>query len=290
MLAEIKGKAEKAENALTLTAGSAHGTREAYKIMKEITGEGKRKKEALVRSKNGTLLSSDEDIRKTWVEHFCEVMNKVTRQQDELDIPEAEEDIELALHPFNVSEVERALRNMKRAKAPGYDGIVSEMIEVEKEFSLGSLCRFFNRIWETKIKPSEWETAILIKLPKKGDLTDCGNYRGISLTSHIMKLFSIIILLRIQDHVENILRDEQAGFRKDRSCCDQIFLIRHVIQQCTEFRVPLLLAFVDYKKAFDSVHRPVLWKILRHYGIPHKYIRIIQTLHEGSKCRANLDG
>ena len=96
----------------------------------------------------------------------------------------------------------------------------------------------------------------------------------------------------MQNYVENILRDEQAGFRKDRRCCDQIFLMRHIglLQQCSEFRVPLLLAFIDYKKAFDSVHRPVLWKVMRHYGIPQKYVNIVRILHDRSKCRVNVDG
>ena len=88
------------------------------------------------------MLSTEDDIRRRWVEHFCEVMNKVTRQHDELEVPEAEEDIELPLHPITVSEVERALKSMKRGKAPGYDGIMSEMIEVEKEILLAFFVGF----------------------------------------------------------------------------------------------------------------------------------------------------
>ena len=50
------------------------------------------------------------------------------------------------------------------------------------------------------------------------------------------------------------------------------------------------MAFVDYEKAFDSVHRPILWKVLRHYGIPHKYISLIKTIHEHSRCKVNVNG
>ena len=92
------------------------------------------------------MLSADEDTRKRWVEHVSEVINKVTNQPDELKIPDAEEDIELSLRSITISEIERALKSMKHWKAPGCDGIVSEMFEIKKVVSPYLLCRFFNQI------------------------------------------------------------------------------------------------------------------------------------------------
>ena len=86
------------------------------------------------------------------------------------------------------------------------------------------------------------------------------------------------------------LRDEQAGFRKGRSCTDQIFILRHVVQQCVEYRNPLLMVFVDYEKAFDSVHQPILWRVLRYYGILAKYVNLIKSVHEHSRCKVNVNG
>ena len=116
-------------------------------------------------------------------------------------------------------------------------------------------------------------------------MTECGNWRGITLTSIIAKLFSLILLDRIQKPLDNTLRDEQAGFRCGRGCRDQIFVLRHIIQQSVEFRRPLVMAFVDFEKAFDSVNRDVLWKVLRHYGLPQKYVDLICALHCGTKCQ-----
>jgi len=82
------------------------------------------------------------------------------------------------------------------------------------------------------------------------------------------KVFCTILFQRIPDAVDATLRDEQAGFRKGRLCTEQIFALRNIIEQCIEFQQPLSINFVDFKKAFDSVHRESLWSIARLYGIP----------------------
>ncbi len=81
----------------------------------------------------------------------------------------------------------------------------------------------------------------------------------------------------MKDAVDHRLRDEQAGFRKERSCTDQIATLRIILEQSTEWNSPLYINFVDYEKAFDSVHRKSLWQLLRHYGIPIKLTSLIKT-------------
>ncbi|XP_068240070.1 uncharacterized protein [Palaemon carinicauda] len=50
------------------------------------------------------------------------------------------------------------------------------------------------------------------------------------------------------------------------------------------------MAFVDYEKAFNNEHRPILWRVLRYYGIPLRYVNLIQYVHEHSKCTVNVNG
>jgi len=66
------------------------------------------------------------------------------------------------------------------------------------------------------------------------------------------------------------LRDQQAGFRSNRSCVNQIATLRIIVEQSLEWNSPLYINFVDYEKAFDSVNRDTLWKLLRRYGKPTK--------------------
>ena len=112
--------------------------------------------------------------------------------------------------------------------------------------------------------PADWKMGFLEKLPKKGDLSDYANLRGIMLLSTASKVLSRTILTRMQNHVEGRLGDEQAKFRRERSCCDQITTLRIIIEQSHERNTGLYMVFVDFEKAFDSIEHKMLWKILRH--------------------------
>ena len=90
--------------------------------------------------------------------------------------------------------------------------------------------------------------------------------------------------------VDGILREEQAGFRSGRGCNDQIFVVRHLMQQANEMKTSLSLCFVDFQKAFDSVSRGMIKKVLRHYGVPEWLAKLIEDLHEGTFCKVMVDG
>ena len=65
--------------------------------------------------------------------------------------------------------------------------------------------------------------------PKKGSLSDCNNWKGITLLSVPGKTFCRVLLNRLKDEIDHTLRQEQAGFRSGRSCCEQIFTLRNII-------------------------------------------------------------
>ena len=138
--------------------------------------------------------------------------------------------------------------------------------------------------------PEEWKKGLLIKLPKKGDLSHCRNWRGIMLLSMASKVFCRVILERLKTALDKKLRDEQAGFRAGRSCTDQIATLRIIVEQSIEWQSSLYINFIDFEKAFDSVSREVLWLLLRHYGIPVKIVTIIRALYEGFSAQVVHNG
>ena len=142
----------------------------------------------------------------------------------------------------------------------------------------------FLSIWDTERVPDDWKKGIIIKLPKKGDLTSCGNWRGITLLTTASKVLGRIIIKRIAKEVDRLLREEQAGFRAGRSTTEQIFILRNIVEQAIEWNSNLYLCFIDFEKAFDSVHRDTLWKIMKSYRIPSKLIRIIKAMYNESEC------
>lgn len=90
--------------------------------------------------------------------------------------------------------------------------------------------------------------------------------------------------------VDDKLRDQQAGFHKNRSCTDQIAKLHIIVEQCAEWNSSLYVGFIDHEQAFDSVDRETIWKLPRHYGVPNKLVNIICNSYEQLACRAYMEG
>ncbi|VDP83737.1 unnamed protein product, partial [Schistosoma curassoni] len=170
-----------------------------------------------------------------------------------------------------------ASRQIKSGKAPGPDNIPAEALKADVAVTARILHILFSKIWDEEQVQTDWEEGLLVKIPNKGDLSKCDNYRGITLLSIPGKVFNRVLLNRMKDRIDSQLRDQQAGFRKDRSCTDQIATLRIIVEQSIERNSSLYINFIDYKKAFDSVDRTTLWKLLRHYGVPQKIANITQN-------------
>ncbi|VDO61705.1 unnamed protein product [Schistosoma margrebowiei] len=125
----------------------------------------------------------------------------------------------------------------------------------------------------------------MIKIPKKGDLSNCDNYRGITFLTIPGNVLNRVLLNRMKDSVDTQLRDQQAGFREDRSCTDQISTIRITVEQSIKWNSSLYINFIDYEKAFDSVDRTTLLKLLRHYSVPETMVNIIWNSHDVLNCK-----
>ena len=78
-------------------------------------------------------------------------------------------------------------------------------------------------------------------------------------------------------------------FRKGRSCIDQICTLRQILEQSQEWNASFYAVFVDFEKAFDSLHRESLWRILRHYGFPEKLVNVIKALYVDFECKVIHD-
>ena len=94
----------------------------------------------------------------------------------------------------------------------------------------------------------------------------------------------------MRDQVDRTLREEQAGFRPKRGTIEQLFILRNIIEQSFEWNSNVYMIFVDFQKAFDSIHRETLWKIMESYGIPEKLINIIKALYKDTKVAVIHNG
>ncbi|KAK2142355.1 hypothetical protein NP493_4917g00000 [Ridgeia piscesae] len=120
---------------------------------------------------------------------------------------------------------------------------------------------------EVGFVPQPWKDASIVTIYKKGDRTNCGNYRGISLLSIAGKIFARIVLNRLSTHITpEVVPEIQCGFIGNRSTVDMIFCLRQLQEKCIEQDRPLYMVFVDFSKAFDTVGRTGL--LLKKYGPP----------------------
>ena len=119
---------------------------------------------------------------------------------------------------------------LKNNKAAGPDEITHEIIKGGGEIMTKSLMTILNLCLHLEVVPADWGKGIIIPLHKKGDKKDLNNYRGISLSSVIGKIYSRLIEHELSTHVENneILGEIQGGFRKDRRTIDQIFILKNL--------------------------------------------------------------
>ena len=156
------------------------------------------------------------------------------------------------------------LRSNLHFKSPGVDGISNERLKNGAAGMTGYLVALFSKVWSARSIPDDWSKGIIITVPKKGDSSHCSNNRGITLRS---KLFQIIILQRLQNGLKDLLRENQCGFRRNRSCIDQIYSLRCIIHNCIDYNLPLYINFVEFKAAFVSISRDFIWRAFGHYGI-----------------------
>ena len=123
----------------------------------------------------------------------------------------------------------------------------------------------------------------ILPFHKKGDLGLAKNYRGITLTSIAAKIYNALPRNHIESKIDNILRKNQNGFRRNRSTTSQILTIRRIIEGVRAKNLQATLLFVDFRKAFDSIHRGKMEKILLVYDLPKETVAAIMILYRNTK-------
>nr|KAG5713351.1 hypothetical protein BaRGS_024899 [Batillaria attramentaria] len=258
------------------TAAGQRNMKRLYEITRTLSGKTSNPSRP-VKDRDGNVISREEDQRARWAEHFKKTLNRPAPAVPP-NIPPPTQLLDINTNPPTKAEITKAIKSLKSGKAAGADGIPPEALKTDIQTSTEMLHPLLRKIWEQERVPEDWKKGYLVKLPKKGDLSSCNNWRGIMLLSIPGKVLTRIILERLKTALDKTLRDEQAGFRKDRSCTDHIATMRIIIEQSLEWQTPLYTVFVDFHKAFDSVDRDVIWRLMHHYGFPPKFVTIIQQL------------
>jgi len=149
-------------------------------------------------------------------------------------------------------EVELAIDKLKKHKSPGIDQIPAELIKAGGRTICSAIHKLIIPIWNKEELSEEWKESITVPIYKKGDKTDCNNYKGLSLWPTTYKFFSNILLSRLIAYAEEVIQNHQCGFRRNRSTADHILCICQILEKKWEYNEAVHQLFIDFKKAYDS--------------------------------------
>ena len=187
-------------------------------------------------------------------------------------------------------ECERSLNTISSDKAPGYDGL---SIEFYRHFwnEIGDMVvNSYNEAFESCNLAESHKLSILSLIFKKGDRDDLKNYRPISLSNTDYKLLASVLADRLQKVVSKVIGDEQTAYIKGRFSGENIRLVLDIMEYTKEKNVPGLLLFLDFQKAFDSLHWNFIQECLKKLGFKNDFCRWIRTIYNSPIALLKING
>ena len=194
--------------------------------------------------------------------------------------------------PVETEEIGFALARLRRGRAPGRDGISSDMLKEAPPSTWEILARLFSSSLALGWIPAIWRNAIVRMLPKAGrPLTRPADFRPISLLPVLSKLLEAIIATRLQAELRrsNLLQEEQAAFQPRRSAMEQVLLLVQRAGQAMNAGLSTTLVSLDIAKAFDSVWHAGLLAAVRDF-LPPADTRWIAAFLAGRSLSVLEDG
>ena len=234
-----------------------------------------------------TIRNNPEDIANLFNQHFYNQFS----DSSNYDI-----DIDFSNDPFseltiNESCIYNALKQMNPNKSRGPDDIGGLLLKNCARSISYPLTIMFNTSFKTGSLPTEWKMANIVPVFKKGDKACIENYRPISLTCIVSKVFEKCIRDELLTHCNELIHDTQHGFLSHKSCTSQILPFSHDISLGLNFCGLIDVVYFDFAKAFESVnHDIILHKLKYQFGIHGHMLKFIKEYLRGRKQRVLVNG
>ena len=211
------------------------------------------------------VVSSSVDIAEAFNQHFASVFSGDTEeprpQLPTISCPVLQD---ISLSPC---EIAAALRSLDVSKATGPDEISARLLKETAEQIAPSLTLLYNKSLETGVFPDEWKLANIVPIHKKDNKDHVENYRPISLLSIISKVLERCVLIRLRDHLLQMLDRAQHGFIPGKSCVTQLVEVIVYIGSLLDSGKQTDVIYLDMSKAFDKVQHSLILDKLRQYNI-----------------------
>ncbi len=242
----------------------------------------------------GRCLDEAADI----TEEFNSYFTSVFTTEDLSSVPEpvkvyrAEDSGVLRDFDISVEDVLGKLQKLRVDKSGGPDELKPRLLTNISEELSKPLCLLFNRSLKEGVVPADWKNANVCPIFKNGSKHLAANYRPVSLTSQICKVFESLMRDVIVQHLEDneLLKDSQHGFRKGRSCLTNLLTFLDRVSGCLDEGESVDVVFLDFAKAFDKVPHHRLSKKLQSHGIDGEVRRWIEQWLTGRMQRVGIGG
>ena len=242
----------------------------------------------IISDENGQLMADSVRVVARWGQYFRGLLNEDHPSADSTP-PTLPHDMTL-VPTISLEELRRSLKSLKNNRAPGSDNIPGEFYKRGGALLEKAIFEILKRVWDGEVMPDDWGEGLIVPIHKKGDRKVCSNYRGITLTNSIYKIFSSILLARLTPFAEDIVGEYQCGFRRNRSTIDQLFSLRQILEKRWEHNCDTHCLFIDFQRAYDSVNRERLYETMLSFGIPAKLVRLTAMCLWGSSARVRIGG
>ena len=275
-----------------------------WKVIHKVLPTGKSSQKAEILLKNGGSKIDKEDVAHFVNSYFVNVGNfklpdlstndhsgpyGVTLDQN------ADEEEGTGLeHLVEVREVEvfNVVKDINVSKSSGIEDVSSFVVKEAFKILITEVTHLYNLSIRTSTFPSAWKRALVVPIPKAGNLTQVKNYRPISLLPLPGKILEKLIHQQLSSYLEGdlLLVDEQHGFRKNHSTIHFVSQLTNYISKKLDNRIPTLAAYVDFRKAFDCVQHPLLLAKLGKLGVGTSIINWVRSYLSSREQRVCANG
>ena len=258
-----------------------------WKVIRKVVPTGKQnvKQEIFLKDDNDTKVNR-EDTAHYINDYFINVGNSDSSSTVDahLGLPKdtgdgSVSDLLDTFSKVNETEVYNVVKNINISKSSGLENVSSYIIKEAFGILLSEVTRMFNLSIESSRFPDDWKKALVVPIPKTGNLNNVKNFRPISLLPLPGKILEKLIHHQISDHLDanSFLSEEQHGFRRHHSTLHSIMQITDFINKKMDSRTPTLAAFIDFRKAFDCVQHPMLLHKLSQMNLDDSVLKWVRS-------------
>ena len=205
-------------------------------------------------------------------DHEDDIRDEITQHNDSL--PKLENFNKL--HEVNVL---RVIKDINVSKSSGLNNISSFIVKEVFLAIIPEITHLFNLSLETSVFPAEWKKAMIVPIPKTGDLTLVQNYRPISLLPLPGKILEKLVHTELAHHLESnsLLTNDQHGFRRGHSTIHSVAQLTNFVNMKLDAGLPIIATYLDFRKAFDCVQHPTLLDKLAKMNLGDSIIEWVRS-------------